>query len=81
MEEVLEAVVLGRACRNAAAIKNRQPISRMYVKMGAGDRAELGLEGVGGVIPHIFRVDHFLHVQLVPDDGGAEAVQALGTPT
>ena len=36
MEEVLEAVVLGRACRNAAAIKNRQPIARMYVKMGAG---------------------------------------------
>jgi isoleucyl-tRNA synthetase len=36
MEEVLEAVVLGRACRNAAAIKNRQPIGRMYVKMAAG---------------------------------------------
>ena len=37
MEEVLEAVVLGRACRNAAAIKNRQPIARMYVKAAAGD--------------------------------------------
>lgn len=36
MEEVLEAVVLGRACRNAASIKNRQPISRMYVKVAAG---------------------------------------------
>jgi isoleucyl-tRNA synthetase len=32
MEEVLEVVVLGRACRNAANIKNRQPISKMYVK-------------------------------------------------
>ena len=32
MEEVLEIVVLGRACRNAANIKNRQPIGRMYVK-------------------------------------------------
>jgi isoleucyl-tRNA synthetase len=32
MEEVLEIVVLGRACRNAANIKNRQPIGKMYVK-------------------------------------------------
>ena len=32
MEEVVDIVVLGRACRNAAAIKNRQPIRRMYVK-------------------------------------------------
>lgn len=33
MEVVLEAVVLGRACRNTANIKNRQPISKMYLKM------------------------------------------------
>jgi len=32
MEEVLEVVVLGRACRNTANIKNRQPIGKMYVK-------------------------------------------------
>ncbi len=32
MEEVMEIVVLGRACRNAAAIKNRQPIGKMYVR-------------------------------------------------
>lgn len=32
MEEVLEIVVLGRACRNTANIKNRQPIGKMYVK-------------------------------------------------
>ena len=32
MEEVMDVVVLGRACRNAAAIKNRQPIGKMYVK-------------------------------------------------
>ena len=32
MEDVLDAVVLGRACRNEASIKNRQPVSRMYVK-------------------------------------------------
>lgn len=32
MEEVLEIVVLGRACRNASNIKNRQPIGQMYVK-------------------------------------------------
>ena len=32
MDHVLEAVVFGRACRNEAAIKNRQPIARMYIK-------------------------------------------------
>ncbi len=32
MDEVLKTVALGRACRNAAAIKNRQPVSKMYVK-------------------------------------------------
>ena len=32
MEELLEAVVLGRAARNTANIKNRQPIARMFVK-------------------------------------------------
>ena len=32
MEEVLQVVVLGRACRNTANIKNRQPIGKMYVK-------------------------------------------------
>ena len=32
MDEVLRIVVMGRACRNAANIKNRQPIARMFVK-------------------------------------------------
>ena len=32
MEEVLKIVVMGRAARNAANIKNRQPIGNMYVK-------------------------------------------------
>ncbi|HIX58674.1 MAG TPA: isoleucine--tRNA ligase [Candidatus Blautia gallistercoris] len=32
MDELLKIVVLGRACRNAANIKNRQPIGKMYVK-------------------------------------------------
>ena len=32
MEEVVKVVVLGRACRNAANIKNRQPVKRMFVK-------------------------------------------------
>ncbi len=32
MEAVLKVVVLGRACRNMANIKNRQPIGTMYVK-------------------------------------------------
>ena len=32
MDEVLRIVVLGRACRNTASIKNRQPIGQMFVK-------------------------------------------------
>ena len=32
MEKVLEIVVMGRACRNASNIKNRQPIGKMFVK-------------------------------------------------
>ena len=32
MERVLKLVVMGRACRNTANIKNRQPIGQMYVK-------------------------------------------------
>ena len=36
MDEVVDVVVLGRACRNAANIKNRQPVAKMYVK---ADRA------------------------------------------
>ncbi len=34
MDEVLKLVVMGRAARNTANIKNRQPIGRMYVKAG-----------------------------------------------
>ena len=32
MDAVLKTVVLGRACRNTANIKNRQPIAKMFVK-------------------------------------------------
>jgi isoleucyl-tRNA synthetase len=32
MDEVLKVVVMGRACRNTANIKNRQPIAKMYIK-------------------------------------------------
>ena len=32
MDLVLQVVVQGRACRNAANIKNRQPIGQMYIK-------------------------------------------------
>ena len=32
MDSVLKLVVMGRACRNTANIKNRQPIGQMYVK-------------------------------------------------
>ena len=32
MDRVLKLVVMGRACRNTANIKNRQPVGQMYVK-------------------------------------------------
>ncbi|MBO4559427.1 MAG: isoleucine--tRNA ligase, partial [Lachnospiraceae bacterium] len=32
MDEVLNIVVIGRACRNEANIKQRQPLAKMYVK-------------------------------------------------
>ena len=38
MEVVLETVVLGRAARNTANIKNRQPIGKMYVKTDNKDK-------------------------------------------
>lgn len=31
MDEVLKVVVMGRACRNAANLKNRQPLAAMYI--------------------------------------------------
>ncbi|MCF0146229.1 MAG: isoleucine--tRNA ligase [Eubacterium sp.] len=34
MDEVLKIVVMGRACRNNANIKNRQPIGQMFVRSG-----------------------------------------------
>ncbi len=35
MDEVLKIVVLGRSARNAASIKNRQPVAKMFVKAEA----------------------------------------------
>jgi isoleucyl-tRNA synthetase len=32
MDEVLKVVVMGRACRNTANIKNRQPVAQMFIK-------------------------------------------------
>ncbi|MCR4763873.1 MAG: isoleucine--tRNA ligase [Lachnospiraceae bacterium] len=40
MEGVRDIKVLGSACRNAASIKNRQPVARMYVRIGETAGAE-----------------------------------------
>ena len=32
MKNLLDIVVMGRACRNSVNIKNRQPLAKMYVK-------------------------------------------------
>jgi isoleucyl-tRNA synthetase len=39
MDALLEAVQLGRACRNAANLKVRQPLAKMYVKGASFDKA------------------------------------------
>ena len=41
MDAVIDVVVLGRACRNSAAIKNRQPIAKMFVKAKVTPAEEL----------------------------------------
>ncbi|MGI5908261.1 MAG: isoleucine--tRNA ligase [Christensenellales bacterium] len=42
MQTVLSVVTLGRACRNASGIRNRQPLSTMYVQ-GVGSLTEEAL--------------------------------------
>lgn len=46
MDEVLTAVNMGHACREDAGVKNRQPLSRMYLKVNAaaGEQAAAGLD-------------------------------------
>ncbi|MCR5674623.1 MAG: isoleucine--tRNA ligase [Lachnospiraceae bacterium] len=40
MDEVRDIKVLGSACRNAASIKNRQPVARMFVRAGEGSEVQ-----------------------------------------
>lgn len=47
MEAVLKVVVLGRACRNTANIKNRQPIGKMFVKADFKYKNESGDSEIG----------------------------------
>ncbi len=47
MEALLDVVVLGRACRNTAGIKNRQPIGTMYVKADYSYTDEKGEKAEG----------------------------------
>ncbi|MCD7819629.1 MAG: isoleucine--tRNA ligase [Lachnospiraceae bacterium] len=56
MDEVLKIVVMGRACRNTANIKNRQPIAAMYVKMPSGKASALSddAEAVSETLPQYF---------------------------
>lgn len=42
MDHVLKLVVLGRACRNTANIKNRQPIGKMYINVKGHTSARSG---------------------------------------
>ena len=44
MDELLQIVVLGRACRNEANIKNRQPVGKMYIKVDKEPLAQIYTE-------------------------------------
>ncbi|MCD8105860.1 MAG: isoleucine--tRNA ligase [Lachnospiraceae bacterium] len=44
MDEVLKVVVMGRACRNTANIKNRQPVAAMFVKAPKSVSAQTGTD-------------------------------------
>ena len=70
MDKVLEIVVLGRAARNGSALKNRQPLATMYVKLdGELDsfytdiiRDELNIKNVS----FTDKVDDFVTYQFKP---------------
>ena len=70
MDKVLEIVVLGRAARNGSALKNRQPLATMYVKLeGELDsfytdiiRDELNIKNVS----FTDKVDNFVTYQFKP---------------
>jgi len=52
MDTTIETVVLGRSCRNTAGIKNRQPVSKIYVK--SADRLpEMYIKKYGKLVPDI----------------------------
>ncbi|MCD7736403.1 MAG: isoleucine--tRNA ligase [Lachnospiraceae bacterium] len=56
MDEVLKIVAMGRACRNTANIKNRQPIAAMYVKApsDSGSDAKDGAGNTAGALSKYF---------------------------
>ncbi|MDF2586695.1 MAG: ileS [Anaerocolumna sp.] len=65
MEAVLDIVVLGRACRNTANIKNRQPIGTMYVKSDFSYTDEAGEKNLG--LPDFYK-------EIVEDELNVKAV-------
>jgi len=82
MEAVLDAVVMGRACRNEANVKNRQPLSKMYIKadlekVGAGnvavktggaDNASADNTGSGGAVGNAGSVTDSFYTDIIADE-------------
>lgn len=70
MQQLLNIVVMGRACRNEANIKNRQPVAKMYVKSGwiLSDFYKEIIEDELNVKEVIFTdaVDHFISYSFKP---------------
>ncbi|SHO52935.1 isoleucine--tRNA ligase [Anaerocolumna xylanovorans] len=65
MEALLDIVVLGRACRNTANIKNRQPIGTMYVKADYSYTDEKGEQAEGLPSFYLSIIEEELNVKKV----------------
>ena len=72
MDEVLKIVVMGRACRNTANIKNRQPIGKMFVK-GASDLPEFYQDAY----PSFYKNDEGVWVDGFTEDSMKDALERL----
>ncbi len=70
MEAVLEIVVLGRACRNTANIKNRQPIGKIFVKSNFKHESQDGNieDGLSSYYLHIIKDELNIKEIIFTDD-------------
>ncbi len=59
MDHIIDVVTLGRACRNKAAIKNRQPLAAVYVKSAF----KPSLQGISTIAAEELNVKKFISIE------------------